>query len=200
MKYSQPPAELVKKSKPALDALVAAADLKHVPPKAKGRRGREQPKPLSGLNVDELLDKEKIIESKISIANAIPDFLSKLENSYNNVGEGQDGTTAIQSVAKDFLEVIEEIITHSLADTNYAKAAECLKHLRKELIEFDEPQYYNVLVESLKKKLFGGDLGGDRSEMWDFVIDNRLGLVKRVEGNEECATDEEAREFLMRPE
>lgn len=70
-KYSQPPQELVEKAQESLDKLLEASNVKKgkltrahcqfhrnytnpnitVPPKVRGKREREQPTPMSGLNV-----------------------------------------------------------------------------------------------------------------------------------------------------
>lgn len=54
--------------------------------------------------------------------------------------------------------------------------------MRSELVELEEVGVYNEWVGKLRKKVLGGELGGDRKELWREVGRNRVGLVERREG------------------
>lgn len=155
-----------------------------VPPKAKGRkRDREIDKPLSGLNVEELLQTEKRV--KISPDNAIPEFKQSLVNS-------QD-LDAVKDAVKQMSSIIESQIRHSLGDANYDRAVEGLGTMKEELVAFEEPTLYNDFIRNLKTKLLGNDLGGDRREMWWYIRKNRLGLIDKRLSELSDVTEEEAR-------
>ncbi|PGH30208.1 ATP-dependent DNA helicase II subunit 2 [[Emmonsia] crescens] len=183
-KLSRQPDTLQAQSKNTLTKLIAASDVKKVPPKAKGRkRDRDTDKPLSGLNVEELLQTEKRV--KISADNAIPEFKQSLVSS-------QD-LDAVKEAVKQMSTIIENQIRHSLGDANYDRAVEGLGTMKEELVAFEEPALYNAFIRSLKAKLLGNDLGGDRREMWWYIRKNRLGLIDKKLSELSDVTEEEAR-------
>ncbi|PGH15087.1 ATP-dependent DNA helicase II subunit 2 [Helicocarpus griseus UAMH5409] len=183
-KLSHQPEDLQARSKNILDELIKASDVKKVPPKAKGRkRDRETDKPLSGLNVEELLRTEKRV--KISSENAIPEFKQSLVSS-------QD-LDAVKDAVKQMSTIIENQIRHSLGDANYERAVEGLGTMKEELVAFEEPGLYNDFIRSLKAKLLGDELGGDRREMWWYIRKNRLGLIDKKLSEFSDVTEEDAR-------
>lgn len=128
-------------------------------------------KPLSGLNIDELLGREK--KARISRENPIPEFKRMLDLS-------EDPNT-IQDAAKQMVTIIEAQIKDSFGDTAYGQAIEELGVLRQELMELEEPGFYNDFVRALKEKLLAGALGGERREMWWEMRNNGLGLIEKGE-------------------
>ncbi|OJD19703.1 ATP-dependent DNA helicase II subunit 2 [Emergomyces pasteurianus Ep9510] len=183
-KLSRQPEDLQAANKNALAELIAASNVKKVPPKAKGRkRDRETDKPLSGLNVEELLQTEKRV--KISADNAIPEFKQSLVSS-------QD-LDAVKDAVKQMSTIIENQIRHSLGDANYDRAVEGLGTMKEELVAFEEPALYNDFIRGLKAKLLGNSLGGDRREMWWYIRKNRLGLIDKKLSDLSDVTEEEAR-------
>lgn len=205
-KLSHVPKNLKEKSKNALDDLITASDVKKgklespfvclpfrchcadglaVPPRAKGRkRNRDADKPLSGLDVDELLRGEKRL--KISPENAIPEFKQTL-------AETED-VSAINDAVKQMSAIIEDQIRQSLGDINYDRAVEGIGTMREELIAYEEPGLYNDFMQNLKRKLLNDELGGDRREMWWLIRKNRLGLIDRKALDISDVTEEQARE------
>ncbi|EEH48879.2 uncharacterized protein PADG_04958 [Paracoccidioides brasiliensis Pb18] len=182
-RLSRQPEELQAQSKKELNKLVEASDVKKVPPKAKGRkRVRDTEKPLSGLNVEELLRTEKRV--RISPDNSIPEFKQSLANSQN--------LDTVKDAVKQMSTIIENQIKHSLGDANYDRAVEGLGTMKEELVSFEEPGLYNDFIRSLKAKLLGGELGGDRREMWWHVRKNRLGLIDKNLSEVSEVTVEEA--------
>jgi ATP-dependent DNA helicase 2 subunit 2 len=186
IKYSVPPPELVSESASELNKLVAAADVKKgksllqsisfstdsppiVPPKAKGKRGRREiTKPLSGLDVESLLGREK--RRKLSLTNAIPGFKQMLESA--------DDVKLIPEAAKQMGDIIHELIRTSLGDQWYAQALENLSVMREQMIEFEEPGTYNEFIHDLKNRLLHDGLGGGRKDLWFAIIrERKLGLI-----------------------
>ncbi|KAI9775918.1 MAG: ATP-dependent DNA helicase II subunit 2 [Geoglossum umbratile] len=187
-KYAHPPQELLELAKENLENLAAAADVKKVPPKQKGRkRNRDQPNPLSGLNVEELLGRQK--RTRISTENAIPEFKQMLATT--------EDPGAIQDAAKQMSHIIISQIKHSLADSGYGRAAGGLRVMREELAALEEPGIYNDFIKDLKRKMLAGELGGDRREMWWEIRRNQLGFITKRMSGLSSVTDEEAREFLL---
>ncbi|EFQ97459.1 Ku80 [Nannizzia gypsea CBS 118893] len=185
-KLSRQPEELKEKSKPVLEQLIKASDVKKVPPKMKGRkRNRDADKPLSGLDVDALLQGEK--RQKISPENAIPEFKQALANT--------DDINTVKDSVKQMCAIVENQIKHSLGDANYDRAVEYLGTMRDELISFEEPELYNDFVRELKRKLLDDKLGEDRRELWWLIRKNRIGLIddKLVEISK--VTEQEAKEL-----
>jgi ATP-dependent DNA helicase 2 subunit 2 len=158
-----------------------------VPPKQKGKRNRDQVKPLSGLNVGELLGRQK--RTKISPENAIPEFKQMLATT--------EDLGAIQDASKQMSQIIMSQIKHSLADSGYGRAVEGLRVMREELIALEGPVLYNDFVKDLKQKLLAGDLGGDRREMWWGIRKNQLGLITKKLSSLSNVTDEEAKQVSL---
>ncbi|KAK4692180.1 ATP-dependent DNA helicase 2 subunit 2, partial [Lecanoromycetidae sp. Uapishka_2] len=189
-RYSKPPDELVAKAKRQLDKLVAAADVKKVPPKAQSRkRNRNEIKPLSGLNVSALLG-TKPKKLKITPENPIPEFRQALD--------AAESHEAFVEAAQQLGSIIEKRITDSFGDVNYKRAIEELGVMRQEMIEMDEPGIWNEYIKGLKAKLLGEELGGERREMWWEIRKNRLGLIEKKTSKPSNVSEEEAKAFLSR--
>lgn len=155
-----------------------------VPPKTKGRkRARETEKPLSGLDVDSLLQQEK--RTKISPNNAIPEFKQTLAQPEN--------IDVVKEAVKQMAAIIENQIRHSLGDVNYDLVNEELGVMREELIAYDEPTLYNDFLAQLKEKLLKEELGGDRRELWWLVRRSKLGLIDQEQSEHSKVTEEEAK-------
>jgi ATP-dependent DNA helicase 2 subunit 2 len=160
-----------------------------VPPKTKGRkRQRETEKPLSGLDVDALLNLGPK-RPKISMENAIPEFKQALSRAEN--------VDAIHDAVQQMGSIIESQITHSLAHANYDRVIEGLGTMREELVEYEEPVAFNDFLRALKEKLVKGELGGDRKELWWFVRKGKLGLIEKKEVETSLVEDGEAREVSL---
>lgn len=192
-KYSHPPQELLEQAQKPLDRLIEASCVKKVPPKVRGKRDREQPKPMSGLNVDELLRSEDSArpankKAKISSNNAIPEFKQSLVM-HSSIEE-------IKGTCSQMAALIKEAITTSFADLLYDKAADMMRVMREELVELDEPEVYNEFLRDLKKEILAGNLGGNRVDMWKEVRKNKLGLLTSSESERSEVTEEMAKEFL----
>lgn len=187
-KYSNPPAELVQQTESQLAALVKAADVKKVPPKAKGRGKRsraDREKPLSGLDVDELLGNQK--RPKIDSENLIPSFKQTLDVT--------DDLEAIQDAANAMGAEIRKLIRNSVAESAYGRALEAMRVMRDELTELEEPDMWNDFITSLKKEVRTGELGGDRREMWWRIRGSKYGLVDRKKCFASSVSEEQAAEF-----
>ncbi|KAL1959864.1 hypothetical protein VTO42DRAFT_1009 [Malbranchea cinnamomea] len=186
-KLSRQPEKLRAASKDALEGLIAAANVKKVPPRAKGRkRDRDGDKPLSGLDVDELLRGQKRV--RISPDNAIPEFKQSLLNASD--------VNAIKDAARQMSVIIEDQIKKSLGDMNYDRVVEALGTMRDELIAYEEPELFNEFIRELKKKLLNDQLNGDRREVWWLIRRHRIGLIDNETSEPSKVTVQEAREFL----
>ncbi|KAJ5239425.1 hypothetical protein N7468_004044 [Penicillium chermesinum] len=187
-KFSHPDEELVEKTKKELEKLIAAADVKKVPPKTKGRkRQRETEKPLSGLDIDALL-KQEPKRAKISARNAIPEFKQVLSLA--------DTIETIHDAVQQMGQIIEDQIKHSLGDANYDRVIENLGTVREELQDYEEPAAYNDLIRQLKEKILSESLGGDRRELWWLIRKSKLGLIDKKASEVSTVSEEEASEFF----
>ena len=184
LRFSSPPKDLIEKVQSRIDTLVEAAEVKKVPPKAKGRRHREAVKPISGLDVDALLGDEK--KGRVSKDNAVPDFKRALAST-EEVGE-------IEDAAKQMGAIIRSLVTDSFGNSKYAQALECIGAMREELMNLEEPGVYNSFVRDFKKGLLSGALGGDRRDFWFKIRWSRLGLVEQEQSEVSDITTEEAEE------
>ncbi|KAL1843419.1 hypothetical protein VTJ49DRAFT_1769 [Mycothermus thermophilus] len=136
LRFSKPPQKLLDKAKAEITALIDAAEVKKVPEKAQGRRGRKETvKPLSGLDIDALLGEKP--RKTISSENAIPEFKQMLATA------ADDAT--VESAAKQMGEIVRKLVRDSFADVLYPRAAENLHVMRDELIALELPGVYNKL-------------------------------------------------------
>ncbi|KAL2816787.1 SPOC like C-terminal domain-containing protein [Aspergillus cavernicola] len=185
--FSQQPKHLLDKADRHLKKLIDVADVKKVPPKTKGRkRTREPEKPLSGLDVDALLNQEKRV--KISPHNAIPEFKQTLAHA--------ETIETTKDAVKQMRSIIEDQIRHSLGDANYDRVTEGLGVVREELISYEEPSLYNEFIKELKEKLLKENLGGDRRELWWLIRRSKLGLIDQRQSELSDVTEEEAKAFM----
>lgn len=216
-RYSKPPEGLIQQARPQLEKLIATADIKKgilpsffmdinfpwrsvcpddakyttVPPKQKGRkRDRDKAQPLSGLDVDELLGRERGANKKISAENAIPEFKQLLATARD--------PHAIEDAVKQLAEIITQRIKHSLGDNGYGQALEALGVMREELIAYEEPRLYNDFITRLKEQILSGELNGDREDMQRLIRGHRLGLITSRESDVSEVTEEEAKEVSLR--
>lgn len=187
-KYSVPPAELLAQAEAQLSALKKAADVKKVPPKVKGRGKRqraEREKPLSGLDVDELLGNPKRV--KIEANNLIPSFKQALA--------ATDDLEAIQEAADGIAKEIRSLITNSVGDSAYGRALEAIRVMREEITELEEPEIYNSFIRNLKNEILGGKLNGNRRDMWWRIRGSKYGLVDQKRSLVSDVTEDEAQGF-----
>jgi ATP-dependent DNA helicase 2 subunit 2 len=61
----------------------------------------------------------------------------------------------------------------------------------------EEPAPFNDFFRELKKKVLGGELGGDRKEMWYRIRVSKLTLLLKGECEGSEVTEEEARQFMI---
>jgi ATP-dependent DNA helicase 2 subunit 2 len=155
-----------------------------VPPKVKGKRGRREViKPLSGLDIESLLGREK--RRKLSPTNAIPEFKQMLETASD--------VAVLHDAASQMAGIIHELIKTSLGDQWYAQALENLSVLRDQMIEFEEPDTYNAIIRDLKAKLLRDELGAGRRELWfQIVRERKLGLIDSETAEASTVKQEEA--------
>ncbi|KAL2693793.1 hypothetical protein Neosp_000356 [[Neocosmospora] mangrovei] len=186
LRFASPPEDLIEKVQSKIDSLVEVADVKKVPPKVKGKRGREPVKPISGLDVDALLGEEERKE-EIDPDNAVPEFKQMLA--------ATEEVAQIEEAAKQMGAIITTFITESFGDAKYARAMECLGVMREELTNLEEPGLYNAFVRDMKKQLLSGDLGGDRRDFWFKVRWSRMGLIDKKQSEVSTVSPEEADEF-----
>ena len=197
-RYQHPPKPLLSKGKCQLEAVIAAADVKKVPPKTQSRkRARNEIKPLSGLDVSALLSqhpnpsKNQPTSSaavQISAQNPIPEFKQALDNA--------ESPAAIRQLAQKFGTIIEQRISDSFGDVQYLRAIEELGVLRTEMVESEEPGAWNDFIRQLKAKLLSEQLGGDRNDMWRVIRSHKLSLLDKKASHSSDVEEEEAQVFL----
>ncbi|CAK7230227.1 ATP-dependent DNA helicase yku80 [Sporothrix curviconia] len=202
-RFDHPPEELVESAKSQIAALIRAADVKKVPPKPKGRAGRDanKNKPISGLDIDALLGggggnfgggrgpvikKEGDELRKISPYNAIPEFKQALASTVS--------VKQIEGFTEQMGQITESLITSSTGDFNYSRAAENLRVMREELISLEEPAIYNAFITGFKVRLIAEKLGGPRLDMWWAVRTSGLGLITSNESDQSTVTEDDAKE------
>jgi ATP-dependent DNA helicase 2 subunit 2 len=93
--------------------------------------------------------------------------------------ETAEDISIIEEAAKQMSTIIRSLIAHSLGDSGYGRAIANLATMREELINMEEPGLYNDFVKDLKKRLLGGELGGDRRDMMWEIRKAKLGLIDK---------------------
>ncbi|KAI2624034.1 ATP-dependent DNA helicase II subunit 2 [Hypomontagnella submonticulosa] len=191
LKYSNPPEDLLAKAKLRLEDLISEANVKKVPPKAKARREKgHKPEPISGLDVDALLNQPDNKRRKIDPENAIPGFKQMVELASEE--------SEIEDAAKQMGSIIRSLITHSVGDSGYDRAVEDLGVFRDMMVKWEMPALYNTFLQDLKKRLLSGELGGDRRMLWFQMKGARatLGLIDQSVSDPSTVTPEEALDFF----
>ncbi|RYO82584.1 hypothetical protein DL766_000202 [Monosporascus sp. MC13-8B] len=196
LKYSQPPEDLVEKSKAILEDLIETAGVKKDKAKGRAQKQDNKPKPLSGLDVDALLaqnNKRKTLDPD----NAIPEFKQMVENSWETK-DPEGAIKQIEDAVKQMGGIIQSLITDSLGDVAYDRVIEHIGVVRREMIVMEEPDFYNSFMRDLKKRLLQGELGGDRRELWWLIKGAKLGLIDSLVSESSKVTPEEAAEFFKK--
>jgi len=191
LKYSQPPADIVEKARSRLEDLIETACVKKVPPKARGKRDRADRgvKPISGLDIAALLAQDPS-RKKLDPANAVPGFKQMIEAS--------ETMSQVEDAAKQMGIVIRDLITDSLGNNEYDQAMEDLGVFRAQMIEMEEPDFYNTFIADLKMRLLSGELGGDRRELWWQMKGAKIGLIDETQSEQSKVTMQEAIEFYKK--
>jgi ATP-dependent DNA helicase 2 subunit 2 len=190
LSYSRIPDHVANRSKDPLRRLIKAADVKKVPPKAKGRRKyRDTEKPLSGLDVDALFRSTSNKRVKIDPKNAIPEFKRMLDM--------PDNMDTVRDAVSQMAVIIEEDVRESFGDKHYAHAIEAMATLREEMVGLEEAKMYNDFLKGFKRKLVEGELGGERREFWFMVRRAQVGLISNEVFEHSDVSREEAEVFMV---
>jgi ATP-dependent DNA helicase 2 subunit 2 len=156
-----------------------------VPPKAKGTRGRREViKPLSGLDVDSLLSREK--RHKISPTNTIPEFKQMLARPPDD--------NVIYDAAKQIADIIRMHISQSTGDSKDEEVKADMQVFREYMIDFEIPDIWNDFIRDFKKRVIKGELGGDRREFFNTLRQIKLGLIDKSALEISDVTEKEANE------
>ncbi|KAH8673632.1 SPOC like C-terminal domain-containing protein [Xylariales sp. PMI_506] len=190
LKYAQPDQDLIGAAKSRLEDLTETAEVKKVPPKAKGKRQREQVKPISGLDVDALLRQPENKRAKIDPENAIPNFKQMVDTA--------DDTVVFEEAAKQMGQIVRQLVNDSFGNSNFDRVIENLGAFREKMINIEEPALYNNFIKDFKKRLLSGELGGDRRELWWQVKGAKLGLIDDKQSEVSKVSSEEAMEFYKK--
>ncbi|CAG8951924.1 hypothetical protein HYFRA_00005729 [Hymenoscyphus fraxineus] len=186
MQWSKPPAELVSKTSSELQKLTESAKTKKVPAKKKGKRfTRETKAPLSGLDVDDLLNRET--PQEITKENAIPAFKQRLRLTKSD--------KEIGVAVKKMDAVICDIIKESTLENGYARALENVRVVREEMVLLEQWEIYNDFIKELKMKILGEKLGVNRRSFFLSIKTAKLGLIDERLVDHSPVTEEEATKF-----
>jgi len=142
------------------------------------------PKPLSGLDVEALLNREK--RDKISPSNTIPEFKQMLASPADD--------SVIHDAATQISNIIRMHITNSTGKQNYEEVKADMKTFREYMIEFETPEIWNDFIRDFKKRLLKGELGPDRKDFFLSLKWNHLGLIDEKALEMSDVTDNEANE------
>ncbi|QIW95599.1 hypothetical protein AMS68_001117 [Peltaster fructicola] len=188
--YMYPPEKLTKAAKPALDKVISTADVKKCPPKRLQRPGKKNPNPLSGLDIDQLLSTDhKRQERRIDPHNALPEFKQAVR--------AAEDMNHVHGYAGQLEKIIVDWTTNSVGKSNYGRIIEATSVMRHELLELEEPSWYNDFLRRYKHQLLERKLGGYRGDLWFEMMraDNTSGLITKQECGISEVSEEDARAF-----
>jgi ATP-dependent DNA helicase 2 subunit 2 len=190
----KPPPALLEQANSALQKLKDAADVKKVDKRKKGRmrtRDREAEKPLSGLDIEKLLRKERPVEqgkTRINPNNAIPEF--------KDIFKTTADMAIIKEAVKQMQQIIEDLVKKDYGQKNYDMILEGLGTIRDETIGMEVPNYYNDVLREFKEKLFRGQLGENRGELWYKIRTGNIGFISKDEEELSEMTRDEADDLM----
>lgn len=154
-----------------------------VPPKVKGKRGRQEVvKPLSGLDIESLLVKHK--PKNISKENAIPEFRQILASA--------DADEIVFNAVNEMAEIVRGFLQF-MGDAEYQRAQENIKVMREEMIDLEFPDKYNDFIRDLKQRIVKNEFG-NRREFWQSLKHEKLGLIDVNTHPDAEVSPEEAKE------
>lgn len=137
----------------------------------------------------------KAKKTKISKENAVPEFKQVLQS----LASADEDEGIVQAV-KDMGKIVQTLITESMGNSNYDRAAENIGVMREQMIGLELPGLYNDFLKELKTNIKSGALGGDRKEMWMRIrFPGKLGLITRSQSDASDVTAEEARDVSLGP-
>ncbi|KKA28187.1 hypothetical protein TD95_003720 [Thielaviopsis punctulata] len=195
--FSAPADDLLSAAAAQITALLGAANVTKVPPKPKKRLRRDPPKPLSGLDVNALLDARggsttpsaaTAAAATLSMDNAVPEFKQMLD-------AAQDDKKTADAVAQ-MGAIIRLLINQGFGGNTDDRVLEHLGTVRDEMIDMNLPDLYNNYLRELKSDLLAGKLGGDRKELWFKIIKiAKLGLIREDQADASTVSMQQAIEF-----
>lgn len=104
-----------------------------------------------------------------------------------------ESVETIHDAVKQMANIVEMQVKHSLGDANYDRVVEGLGTMREELVDYEEPALYNEFLRTLKGKILGEELGGDRRELWWLIRKSKLGLIDRTVSERSEVEEDEAK-------
>lgn len=143
-----------------------------MPPKAQGRREKgNKPEPISGLDIDALLNQPHNRRNKITIENSIPEFWQMMDRASEDF--------EIEDAAKQMGDIIRSLVKNSLGISNYDRAIENISVFRKAMMKWERPDLFNSFLKDFKERLDTSEFNGNRRELWRQIKGqgNRLGLI-----------------------
>ena len=158
--------------------------------KVRGKRTRDQIKPLSGLDVNSLLNSQKPRAArKITMANSIPDFKQLLEATVSS--------SEILELVTQMAEVIYKMVANTLTDGSFDIVTANMRVLRSQMMDLEMPEIYNDFIRAFKQKLIAGELfennfASNERELWFRVKSKRLGLIDKEVSEHSDISKEEA--------
>ncbi|TVY31768.1 ATP-dependent DNA helicase II subunit [Lachnellula subtilissima] len=195
VKWSHPPPKLAKKAAPKLQKLVEAADVKKVADKVRGKRTRDQIKPLSGLDVNSLLNSQKPRAArKITMENSIPDFKQLLEATVSS--------SEILDLVTQMAQIIYKMVARTPTDGSFDMVTANMRVLRSQMMDLEMPEIYNDFIRAFKQKLiadelFENEFASNKRELWFRVKSKRLGLIDKEVSEHSDISKEEAAQFYV---
>lgn len=192
-----PPSDVAEKTKAVTEKMKAVFKLEPVAKKevatgdnifrdtAEGEPAAKKPKlttesDLSG-GLPELL-KPKVTE--VGSTNPVEDFVALI---------AQKDEDKFNSAHRMMQDMIVKLVVDSFGTQFYPKAMDCLKSLRSESIKNGEPTMFNDFLLKLKDQLSKEN----RTNFWqEFIVQEKLSLITKVECEESKSTQEEADQLL----
>ncbi|CAD5125661.1 DgyrCDS13862 [Dimorphilus gyrociliatus] len=146
---------------------------------AEGESSEKKPR----MDDVELSDLQKEKVDKIGTVTPVEDFLAILS---------QKDRDRYDEACEMIRERIIQLVFDSFGSQLFSKAIDCLRAYRAQTLKHSEPRDFNKFLFSLKESLFQKN----KKAFWKLMIEEKLGLVTKLESEESSVTKAEGDDFL----
>ncbi|XP_048780641.2 X-ray repair cross-complementing protein 5-like isoform X2 [Ostrea edulis] len=134
-----------------------------------------------------LADMTKADVTEVGTVTPVDDFIALIN---------QRDADRFEEASKQMQKRVEQLVTDSFGPQFYGKALDCLKTLREQSVKKSEPMLYNTYMKKLKEFL----IEKGRRDFWEMLVDEKQGLISKMESEDSTVTQEEAKAFVTEEE
>jgi len=151
----------------------------------KRRRLAEQGQSLEGVGAS-LADLMENRVTQVGSVDPVKDFERMLKR--------RDDPTLIDSAFNQMIQMICELVLNSFADTQFDKAIECCKSLRKSCVQFEEASLFNRSLIQLHSQL----ITSKKEPFWLRLAAEKIYPIHQDEVSDSAFSKNESEEFYSK--